>query len=153
MPLFDPNRITHKKISWMLLSLNWCKKKVKKNSCQVLRNTIVRSIRSACYVVVKGARAWWWCSCYARISTKMVFCACVPENPLLRKTVRVSFGFLRFCYSQYILLPIGNIFRKIHREVNQNSRKFNWSKTKLRQPTGQTFFPTFPKEFSNFLQN
>ena len=27
-----------------------------------------------------------------------------------------------------------------------------FSKTKLRQPTGQTFFPTFPKEFSNFLQ-
>ena len=25
-------------------------------------------------------------------------------------------------------------------------------KTKLRQPTGQTFFPTFPKEFSHFLQ-
>ena len=23
---------------------------------------------------------------------------------------------------------------------------------KLRQPTGQTFFPTFPKEFSHFLQ-
>ena len=23
---------------------------------------------------------------------------------------------------------------------------------KLRQPTGQTFFPTFPKEFSQFLQ-
>ena len=23
------------------------------------------------------------------------------------------------------------------------------SKTKLRQPTGQTFFPTFPKEFSH----
>ena len=33
-------------------------KKVEKNSCQVLRDTIVRSIRSACYVVVKGARAW-----------------------------------------------------------------------------------------------
>ena len=27
-----------------------------------------------------------------------------------------------------------------------------YSKTKLRQPTGQTFFPTFPKEFSHFLQ-
>ena len=27
-----------------------------------------------------------------------------------------------------------------------------FSKTKLRQPTGQTFFPTFPKEFSSFLQ-
>ena len=27
-----------------------------------------------------------------------------------------------------------------------------FSKTKLRQPTGQTFFPTFPKEFSHFLQ-
>ena len=26
------------------------------------------------------------------------------------------------------------------------------SKTKLRQPTGQNFFPTFPKEFSHFLQ-
>jgi hypothetical protein len=26
-----------------------------------------------------------------------------------------------------------------------------FSKTKLRQPTGQTFFPTFPKEFSHFL--
>ena len=26
------------------------------------------------------------------------------------------------------------------------------SKTKLRQPTGQTFFPAFPKEFSHFLQ-
>ena len=26
------------------------------------------------------------------------------------------------------------------------------SKTKLRQPTGQTFFPTFLKEFSHFLQ-
>ena len=25
-------------------------------------------------------------------------------------------------------------------------------KTKLRQPIGQTFFPTFPKEFSHFLQ-
>ena len=25
-----------------------------------------------------------------------------------------------------------------------------FSKTKLRQPTGQTFFPTFPKEFSHF---
>ena len=34
------------------------KKKWKKNSCQLLRDTIVRSIRSACYVVVKGARAW-----------------------------------------------------------------------------------------------
>ena len=75
------------------------KKKWKKQpSCQVLRDTIVRSIRSACYVVVKGARrAWWWCSCYARISTKMVFCACVPENPLLRKTVRVSFVFSLIC--------------------------------------------------------
>ena len=30
--------------------------------------------------------------------------------------------------------------------------KETWSKTKLRQPTGQTFFPTFPKEFSHFLQ-
>ena len=36
--------------------------------------------------------------------------------------------------------------------------KFLWegrekgSKTKLRLPTGQTFFPTFPKEFSHFLQ-
>ena len=32
----------------------------------------------------------------------------------------------------------------------------NWlsqfSFAKLRQPTGQTFFPTFPKEFSHFLQ-
>ena len=27
-----------------------------------------------------------------------------------------------------------------------------FSKTKLRQPTMQTFFPTFPKEFSHFLQ-
>ena len=27
-----------------------------------------------------------------------------------------------------------------------------FSKTKLRQPTGQTFFPTFPKEFLHFLQ-
>ena len=27
-----------------------------------------------------------------------------------------------------------------------------FSKTKLRQPTGQTFFSTFPKEFSHFLQ-
>ena len=27
-----------------------------------------------------------------------------------------------------------------------------FSKTKLRQPTGQNFFPIFPKEFSNFLQ-
>ena len=27
-----------------------------------------------------------------------------------------------------------------------------FSKIKLRQPTGQTFFPIFPKEFSHFLQ-
>ena len=27
-----------------------------------------------------------------------------------------------------------------------------FSFAKLRQPTGQTFFPTFPKEFSHFLQ-
>jgi hypothetical protein len=27
-----------------------------------------------------------------------------------------------------------------------------FSFAKLRQPTGQTFFPTFPREFSNFLQ-
>ena len=27
-----------------------------------------------------------------------------------------------------------------------------FSKHKLRQPTGQTFFPTFRKEFSHFLQ-
>ena len=27
-----------------------------------------------------------------------------------------------------------------------------FSKTKLRQQTGQTFFSTFPKEFSHFLQ-
>ena len=27
-----------------------------------------------------------------------------------------------------------------------------FSKTKLRQPTGQIFFPIFPKEFSHFLQ-
>ena len=27
-----------------------------------------------------------------------------------------------------------------------------FSKTKLRQPTGQTFFSAFPKEFSYFLQ-
>ena len=27
-----------------------------------------------------------------------------------------------------------------------------FSKTKLRQPTGQTFLPTFQKEFSHFLQ-
>ena len=37
--------------------------------------------------------------------------------------------------------------------------KFLWdswlsqfSFAKLRQPTGQTFFPNFPKEFSHFLQ-
>ena len=29
---------------------------------------------------------------------------------------------------------------------------FQFSKTKLRQPTGQNFFSTFPKEFSHFLQ-
>ena len=27
-----------------------------------------------------------------------------------------------------------------------------FSKTKLRQPNGQTFFPAFPKEFPHFLQ-
>ena len=27
-----------------------------------------------------------------------------------------------------------------------------FSKTKLRQPTGQTFFPTFSKEFPHFIQ-
>ena len=27
-----------------------------------------------------------------------------------------------------------------------------YSFTKLTQPTGQTFFPIFPKEFSHFLQ-
>jgi hypothetical protein len=27
-----------------------------------------------------------------------------------------------------------------------------FSETKLRQPIGQTFFPTFPKEFSHFFQ-
>ena len=27
----------------------------------------------------------------------------------------------------------------------------HFSKTKLRQPTGQTLFPTFPNEFSHFL--
>ena len=27
-----------------------------------------------------------------------------------------------------------------------------FSKTKLRRPTGQTFLPTFPKEFSHLLQ-
>ena len=31
-------------------------------------------------------------------------------------------------------------------------KKSQFSKTKLRQPTGQTFFPTFPKEFAHFLQ-
>jgi hypothetical protein len=32
--------------------------------------------------------------------------------------------------------------------------KFLWEKgfAKLRLPTGQNFFPTFPKEFSHFLQ-
>ena len=29
---------------------------------------------------------------------------------------------------------------------------FQFSKIKLRQPAGQTFFPTYPKEFSHFLQ-
>jgi hypothetical protein len=28
----------------------------------------------------------------------------------------------------------------------------SWLFAKLRQPTGHTFFPTFLKEFSNFLQ-
>ena len=30
--------------------------------------------------------------------------------------------------------------------------QFSFDKTKLRQPTGQTFFPAFPKEFFHFLQ-
>ena len=77
-------------------------KKWKKNSCQVLRDTIVRSIRSACYVVVKGARrAWWWCSCYARISTKMVFLRMRFGESFVAKNCQSFIRFfLRFCNSQ-----------------------------------------------------
>ena len=59
MPLFDPNRITQKKIVDAAQPELMQKKSEKKTSCQVLRDTIVRSIRSACYVVVKGARRAW----------------------------------------------------------------------------------------------
>ena len=93
MPLFDPNRITHKKNSGCCSAWTDAKKKWKKTSCQVLRDTIVRSIRSACYVVVKGARAWWWCSCYARISTKMVFLRMRSGESFVAKNCQ---SFIRF---------------------------------------------------------
>ena len=38
------------------------------------------------------------------------------------------------------------------REKGLPSWLSQFSKNKLRQPTGQTFFPTFPNEFSYFLQ-
>ena len=38
------------------------------------------------------------------------------------------------------------------REKGLPSWLSQFSKTKLRQPTGQTFYPTFPKEFFHFLQ-
>ena len=38
------------------------------------------------------------------------------------------------------------------REKSLPSWLSQFSFTKLRQPTGQTFFPNFPKEFSHFLQ-
>ena len=38
------------------------------------------------------------------------------------------------------------------REKGLPSWLSQFSKTKLRQPTGQNFFPTFPKEFFHFLQ-
>ena len=38
------------------------------------------------------------------------------------------------------------------REKGLPSWLSQFSFAKLRQPTGQTFFPTFPKEFSHFLQ-
>ena len=38
------------------------------------------------------------------------------------------------------------------REKSLPSWLSQFSFAKLRQPTGQTFFPTFPKEFSHFLQ-
>ena len=38
-------------------------------------------------------------------------------------------------------------------QTNLAMAQSQFSNAKLRQPTGQTFFPTFPKEFSHFLQN
>ena len=38
------------------------------------------------------------------------------------------------------------------REKSLSSWLSQFSFAKLRQPTGQTFFPTFPKEFSHFLK-
>ena len=37
------------------------------------------------------------------------------------------------------------------REKSLPSWLSQYSFAKLRQPTGQTFFPTFPREFSHFL--
>ena len=39
------------------------------------------------------------------------------------------------------------------REKGISCRLSQFSFAKLKQPTGQTFFPTFPKEYSHFLQN
>ena len=84
MPLFDPNRITKKSSDAEAELMQ------KKNSCQVLRDTIVRSIRTtaAAGVCSKGCVVQLLCE---DISTMMVLCACANKNPLLRKTVRVLF--------------------------------------------------------------
>ena len=44
------------------------------------------------------------------------------------------------------------IFQKNSAMATLGLKEMGNSKTKLRQPTGQNFFPTFPKEFSHFLQ-
>ena len=49
------------------------------------------------------------------------------------------------------LKEMGNFFWE-GREKSLPNWLFQFSCAKLRQPTGQTFFPNFPKEFSHFLQ-
>ena len=44
------------------------------------------------------------------------------------------------------------IFQKNSAMATLGLKEMGNSKTKLRQPTGQNFFPIFPKEFSHFIQ-
>ena len=58
---------------------------------------------------------------------------------------------MNFAMATLSLKEMGQFLRE-GREFFLPSWLSQFSFAKLRQPTGQTFFPTFPKEFSHFLQ-
>ena len=65
----------------------------------------------------------------------------MASNPLfLHFPNELSYGYLRFEGNGKI--PLGR----------QRKRSAQFSFDKLKQATGQTFFPNFPKEFAHFLQ-